>query len=42
MTQSTQEPRIQNRMSVDTLFGTPDAIKALPLLATFEFRATTK
>jgi len=40
MTQAMQEPRIRNGINVDTLYGTLDAIKAQPGLATFQFRAT--
>ena len=42
MTQATQEPRIRNGINVDTLYGTLDAIKAQPELATFQFRATNR
>lgn len=42
MTQAMQEPRIRNGINVDTLFGTLDAIKAQPELATFQFRATNR
>jgi uncharacterized OsmC-like protein len=40
MTQATHAPRIRNGINVDTLYGTLDAIKAQPELATFQFRAT--
>ena len=40
MTQATHEARIRNGINVDTLYGTLDAIKAQPELATFQFRAT--
>jgi uncharacterized OsmC-like protein len=42
MTQAMQEPRIRNGVNVDQLFGTLDAIKEQPGLATFQFRATNK
>jgi uncharacterized OsmC-like protein len=42
MTQAMQEPRIRNGVNVDTIYGTLDAIKAQPELATFQFRATNR
>jgi uncharacterized OsmC-like protein len=42
MTQAMQEPRIRNGVNVDQLFGTLDAVKAQPELATFQFRASNR
>lgn len=42
MTQISDAPRIRNGVNVDVMFGTLDAIKANPSLATFQWRASNK
>ena len=42
MTQISDAPRIRNGVNVDTMFGTLDAIKANPALATFQWRASSQ
>ena len=42
MTQISDAPRIRNGVNVDTMFGTLDAIKANPALATFQWRASNQ
>lgn len=42
MTQISDAPRIRNGVNVDVMYGTLDAIKANPSLATFQWRASNK
>ena len=42
MTQISDAPRIRNGVNVDVMYGTLDAIKANPALATFQWRANNK
>ncbi|MEX0782203.1 MAG: OsmC family protein [Dehalococcoidia bacterium] len=42
MTQISDAPRIRNGVNVDTMYGTLDAIKSNPTLATFQWRASNK
>ena len=40
--ETTTQPRYRNGINIDQLYGTLDAIKGQPSLATFQFRATNR